>query len=73
MQEEKKNLLWLFSRIAESNADDIIRVHFISVEALQRIAYCVLRKPSKRNTKHAIRLSLNSFETHPYKIAIRRR
>jgi len=43
MQEEKKNLLWLFSRVAESNADDIIRVHFISVEALQRIAYCVLR------------------------------
>jgi len=43
MQEEKKNLLWLRSRTGKSNADDIICMHFISVEALQRIAYCVLR------------------------------
>ena len=40
-------------------------VCFISVEALQHVPCCVLHKLSKRNTKHATRFFLNSFETHP--------
>jgi organic radical activating enzyme len=53
---------------AKPEGHELVWVRFISVESLRRVTCCVLRKPSKRNTRHreaspwdATEVSLNSF------------